>query len=318
MRLFLASVLAVTLVLACSAASAQQGGDGAAAVVASQGGVSVTLADVDAFALTVPEDKRAQLFVSPERIKNIVNNLLAQKQLLKEARELKLQDDPETAARMEQAANAVLVKARVAALQHKFESEMPDLTALAHERYLANPAAYTVPAERDVKHILIGTKHRSDAEAKALAERLYKQLQADPSKFDEDMAKYSDDAGKDSNGGIITDATSTRYVRPFREAAGKLDDVGQLSPPVKSQFGYHIIKLVKYTPARARSFEEVRDAMVEKLQKNYVAKKVQHHLDVVRNRSIDVNAPVVRSLLTRYADAPAAADSAAKPASGSP
>ncbi|MDN5923443.1 MAG: peptidylprolyl isomerase [Xanthomonadales bacterium] len=297
----LAAVSAMVVMPIAMSASAAPAKLAADTVVATQGGVQVTLADVDAFSRTVPADHLAELFNSPKRIESIVRNLLAQKQLLNEAHKLKLQDKPQVAADMQQAADAVLIKARIAVLRDKVVAEVPDLSELAHERYLANPADYAVPKQVDVKHILIGTKDRSDAEAKALAVKIYKQLEADPSQYDADVEKYSDDQSKSRNQGLITNATSNKLVPEFREAADKLTKVGEIAPPVKSQFGYHIIKLVKLTPGHTSSYAEVKDAIVKELRDNYIAKKVQHHLDLVRNRSIDAVPAAVASLRNRYA-----------------
>lgn len=282
-------------------------------VVASQGGAHVTLGDVDAFAHSVPADQRARLFDSPQRIEAIVRNLLAQKALVAEARKLKLQDDPTVASDMQTAADAVLVKARMAALQKKVAAHIPDMSELAHERYLGNPSAFGVPKEVDVKHILIGTQTRTDAEAKALADKIYAELKADPSQYDADVTKYSDDSSKAKNHGLITNATSKDYVPEFSEAASKLTKVGQLSAPVKSKYGYHILKLIKRVQGHPRTFAQVKPALVKELRDDYVAKKVQHHLDEIRNHKIDASPAAVASLRTRYADVPAPAGSTSAP-----
>lgn len=296
----IAASFATILMLVASVVMAAPTKLGPDTVVASQGGASVRLRDVDAFARTVPPDHLAELFSSPDRIESILRNLLAEKQLLNEAKKLKLQDRPQVAADMQRAVDAVLVKARIAALQKKATGHVPNLEELAHERYLANPAHYGVPKVVDVKHILIGTKDRSDAEAKALADKIYGQLKNDPSQFDADITKYSDDPSKAHNHGLITNATSKTYVSEFREAADRLAKVGDISHPVKSQFGYHIIKLVKLTPGKKRSYAEVKKDLVASLRADYIAKQVQHHLNVIRNRTIDPNPAAIAALSHRY------------------
>lgn len=290
----------VAIILPALAVAAPDPGD---EVVATQGGASLSLADVDAFAGTIPAAQRAAIFASPQKVESVIRNLLAQKQLLQEARQLKLDQNPAVVEVMRRAADAALVQARQDALKAEAEAKVPDMTELARERYLANPDAFAVPSSVDVQHILISTKERSDDEARALAEKIHVALQKDPDSFDADVDKYSDDPGKTDGHGLIPDATSKRYVPEFREAATGLKRVGDMSAPVKSQFGYHILKLVKVTPARTRSFDEVKDGLVSKLRSDWVARTVRDHIDGVRSRELTPDMDLVKSLTTRYADA---------------
>lgn len=311
-----ASVIALVSSLPSVVAAAAPLSVNETAVVASQGDAKVTLGDVDVFAQRMPEDIRARLFSSPDHIAKILKNLLSQKQLLAEARALKLQNQPQVQAQMQAAANKALIQARIDALNKHVEANVPDLDELAHERYLANPDQFRIAEQVTVKHILIGTKDRSDTEAKALADKLAAELKSDPSGFAADVDKFSDDPSKKANDGVIKDATSNKYVPAFREAAAKLKHVGDVIGPVKSPFGYHIIKLVKITPARQRSFAEVHDVLVEKLRKDYIGKTVQNHLDLIRSRKVDANPELVASLRTRYGSDENAAKAAAAMNSG--
>ncbi len=157
-------------------------------VVVSQGGAQVTLQDVDGLAEALPWDQRAAVFSDPHRIERILRELLLTKQLVNDAKADGLDQDPIVRAGMELASRQALAKARVQAFTEATQQSVPDLTELAHERYLAKPEEFAVPARTDVKHILIGTKDRSDAEAKALAEKIYAALLKNPSEFDDDVA----------------------------------------------------------------------------------------------------------------------------------
>ena len=316
-RLHLILRASLVMVLATAAASAAESPRTTPdnKIVASQGDIQVTLGDVDAFANTVPVSDRATLFASPQRIESVLRNLLSEKQLLHEARELKLQDKPSVKAAMRQAADGALVKARVNQLRTEATSRVPDMAELAHERYLSNPQDYAVPKRIDVKHILISTKDRKDAEAKAMAEKLYSALQSDPSQFDADVDKYSDDPSKAANHGLISDATSNRVVEPFKQAASTLHKVGELGGPFKTRFGYHIIKAERIVPGHQRSFAEVKDELVKKLRKEWIDRQVQNHLDDLRSEKIDANPDLVAALRTRYASSDSAdgKDEAPKP-----
>ncbi len=298
--LFAAAFVVMALPAPAAASDDTSATTPAEAVVVSQNDVSLTLADIDAYAMSIPEDKRAAVFNDPQRIASILHNLLVTKQLAREAQELGLAEKPDVKAALERAKEHTLSDARMKALRTKFQDEIPDMSELARERYASNPDEYVVPARIDVKHILISTKNRSEEDAKKKAASLYTQLLNDPAQFDADVDKYSDDPSKDRNHGLIEDATSDKLVGPFRDAASKLTTVGELAGPVKTRFGYHIIKAAKITPAEQRSFAQVKDQIVKKLQQDWVSRQVQGHVDRLGSGKLDANPDLVASLRSRY------------------
>jgi parvulin-like peptidyl-prolyl isomerase len=96
--------------------------------------------------------------------------------------------------------------------------------------------------EYKTRHILIDTKTRSDAEAQRLANDLENKIKAGVS-FEDLAKKYSDDPGSKMKGGDLGWVSQkSGFVPEFMAALPKLAR-GQVSAPVKSQFGYHIIKV---------------------------------------------------------------------------
>jgi peptidyl-prolyl cis-trans isomerase C len=280
------------------------------AVVAKQGSVEVTLADIDAFASRVPDSDRPVFFNNPERLQAVIVNLLLQKQLAAQAREAGLDNDPTVKAQIVLAIDDVLGKARIE--QFKASLKDPDLEQLAKEEYLAHKETYRIPARVDVKHVLISTETRTADEARALAETVEKEARVDPDQFDALVEKYSDDPSKATNHGLMPDAGSGRYVPAFAKASTDLGKVGAISPVVQTKYGFHVLKLVKLNPAKQREFSEVKPEIVMTLRKNYVDKAVKDHTDTIRNLPLDANPDAVASLRSRYGVVPVAADVEAK------
>jgi len=144
--------------------------------------------------------------------------------------------------------------------------------------YDQHQTQYGTPEQRDIAHILVKNK--------ALADKLYTQIQ-NGANFGQLAKKYSQDPGSKNQGGKLT-ISKGQTVAPFDQTAF-LIKTGQVSHPVKTQFGYHIIKaLGPVKPPKTTPFSQVKasiqqqllqqkknDAMtkwVDKVKKDYAGK----------------------------------------------
>ncbi len=125
-----------------------------------------------------------------------------------------------------------------------------------HEYYdQVAPERYQDAERRRARHILIeaGT---DDAAARKKADEVLAKAKAGED-FGKLASEYSDDPGSKAQGGELGWATRQSFVQPFADALFTMQ-VGEISAPVKTQFGYHVIQLEEVQPARQRSFDEVR------------------------------------------------------------
>lgn len=116
-----------------------------------------------------------------------------------------------------------------------------------------------------VRHILISSEKRSAEEALKIAQDLEARL-----KKGEDFAKlaqeFSEDPGSKDNGGLYENTAVTQWVPEFKEAALK-QPVGEVGPPVKTDYGYHIVKVES---RQEKSFDEMKDQLQgQALEKAY-------------------------------------------------
>lgn len=135
---------------------------------------------------------------------------------------------------------------------------------------------FGTPEERRAAHILITVNAvASQAEqdtAKAKAEQLLLQARQDPAKFSELAKKNSQDPGSAANGGDLGFFGHGMMVKPFEDTTFALK-VGEISGLVKSDFGYHIIKLIAVKPSRVLPFDEAREGIVNKLRQQKAAER---------------------------------------------
>jgi len=135
------------------------------------------------------------------------------------------------------------------------------------------------------RHILIafkgspaaqkGKKELTDAEAKAKAEALRNEIVSGKAKFEDVAKKESDDAESGKNGGELGTFGRGQMVPEFEEAAFSAK-VGDVTPVVKTQFGYHIIRVDEHA---STPFEQVKAT----LEKNMKQKKLRDTLDAMKD-----------------------------------
>ncbi len=149
-------------------------------------------------------------------------------------------------------------------------ADLPLLKPVSDEDVLAsyesNKAQYMEPEQRRVSHILVNADE-DDAAAKAKAEALLAKLKAG-----EDFAALaesdSDDVVSAEQGGDLDWIERDMMDPEFEKAAFALSNKGDVSSVVKSEFGYHIIKLTDLKPEEVKAFDEVKDELRAELEKN--------------------------------------------------
>jgi foldase protein PrsA len=123
----------------------------------------------------------------------------------------------------------------------------------------ANKAQFNTPESVDARHILVKTK--------AEAEKVRALLEADntDANWKKVAAQYSTDPGSKNNGGSLGNFPKGRMVKPFENAAFGLE-INEISQPVKTQFGYHIIEVTKKTPASKQTLDQAKATIEQQLK----------------------------------------------------
>jgi peptidyl-prolyl cis-trans isomerase D len=146
------------------------------------------------------------------------------------------------------------------ALRAKVTVSAADLT----RAYNDNIAQYTTPEQIRASHILLKTEGKDEAAVKARTDEILKEAKAGAD-FAELAKKYSEDESNAGNGGDLDFFGRGRMVPEFDTAAFAMEP-GQISDPVKTQFGYHIIKLTDKKAGTTRPLEEVKAQLTEQVQ----------------------------------------------------
>jgi parvulin-like peptidyl-prolyl isomerase len=176
--------------------------------------------------------------------------------LAQEGKRLHLDQDPQVQALVQLQQNTVLARSVV----RKYVDEKSGVTdELMRQHYDAHQATYTTEEQITASHILVKT----EAEAREALKELKQ------GKAFEEVAKAKSTGPSGPSGGSLGTFGRGRMVPEFEEAAFALK-VGELSEPVLTQFGYHIITVTDRVEAHIKPFEEVKEDIRETLVSEYV------------------------------------------------
>lgn len=226
----------------------------------SAAGVQVTSLDLAADALRIPQEVRAQLQARVKNLEQQTNNLLARRIVAQQALQQGLDKDPVVQAALQVARDRVLSDMMLERADAAARPSAEEVEGLARNIYVAQPQRFEVAEQVQARHILIAGK---DAEARAKAHRLSKELAAGAD-FAALAKEHSADPGSAKRGGDLGFFTKGRMVPEFEQTAFALKD-GQISDPVESQFGLHIIQRTASKPAGKQPFEEVREQLIKEV-----------------------------------------------------
>jgi peptidyl-prolyl cis-trans isomerase D len=154
------------------------------------------------------------------------------------------------------------------------------------EAYNKNKARFSTPEKRSASHILVtvakDAKPADDAAAKAKAQAILAEVQKNPNDFAKIAKAQSQDPGSAELGGDLGVVEKGLFDKPVEDAIFSLKD-GETSQPVRSSFGYHIVKVTKVVPASQKSLEEAKPEIAAELKKSKLSAKYSELAEIFTN-----------------------------------
>ena len=265
-------------------------------ILAKRGDGIVIQKSFTARANKIPADIRHATLRDRNRLNDVINNLLLRAQLAADARKAGFGSEAVIKERMRLAAEAELGEAW---LQHYVEMQpAADYEALAREYYQLNQDKILTPAKIDVSHILISAKQHPEEEALELATKIKRQLDTNPASFDDLVTQYSEDPSASSNHGKFTGIGRGDMVKQFEVAAFALEE-NEISEPVRTKYGFHIIRLDAHIPQEKRPFKEVREQLLEAERKRHNDRIRQNYLSGLTSQDVVLTEEALNELVKR-------------------
>lgn len=249
MKKQLLKTVAATLVLGAASAGVL------AQNIAIVNGKPVPKARVDALAQQLAASGRP---VTPDLEPQLKEEIIAREIFMQEAQKQGLEASPEYRAQLELARQAILIRT----LFENYRKQNPVTDADVQAEY-DKFAAANGGKEYKARHILVET----EAEAQKIIADLKK-----GAKFEDIAKKQSKDPGSGANGGDLDWANPSSFVPEFSEAMIKLKPGETTAAPVKSQFGYHVIRVDEIRSAQLPKVDEVKPQVTQQLQQQRLQK----------------------------------------------
>jgi len=169
-------------------------------------------------------------------------------------------------------------------------------------QYESAAKTYRQEEQRQAAHILFAVKPdarvAARAAAKKAAEEIAAQAKANPARFGELAKQRSQDPGSAAQGGDLGNNPRGTMVKAFDDAVFAMKP-GEITGPVQSEFGWHVIRLTGVTPEKARAFDEVKAQIEADLRRQKVGQKFAAAADQFQNlvyEQADSLAPVAKAL----------------------
>ncbi len=239
----------ITLLLANLAFGAESS---SSKVVARVGSQDITETEVLAFIQPFGQ-QAVMLYGTEQGRKMIIDDVISMRLYALYGEEEKLDETPAFIEALANAKRAMLAQAAM-------RREIANLVIRDDEAkkfYDENPNLFTQPERVHARHILVSDD--------ATLAKVQEELKAGKS-FDVVAKEYSTDPGSALNGGDLGEFPRGVMVPEFEKAAFDLKNPGDVSEPVKSQFGWHIIKLEEHIPESPTAFEQVKSQIMQELR----------------------------------------------------
>jgi peptidyl-prolyl cis-trans isomerase C len=196
--------------------------------------------------------------VTDDMLGQLKDEIIAREIFMQEAKKRGLDASEEYKSQLELARQTILIRELFADFQKKNPVTDAEIQA-EYDKF----AAANGGKEYRTRHILVETEDQ----AKALIAEIKK-----GGKFEELAKKHSKDPGSGANGGDLDWAAANSYVPEFSGAMVKLDKGQMADEPVKSQFGFHIIRVDDVREAQLPKLDEVKPQIAQQLQQQKMGK----------------------------------------------
>lgn len=249
--------------------------------VARLGALALEADELEALLATLPADSREQLREDRPALEAWIRGRLAEKALLQQAEAQGWEDRPEIRRMTRAATEQVLLRTYLEAVSQVPEGYPSDAELQA--AYDAGKANWTTPPMLRVAQIFLAVgSERSEEQVRKQAQDLARRARAEGGDFAALARQYSEDRGSAEQGGDSGLQPLQQYLPAMRQVLLELKP-GAVSDPVRSQDGYHVLRVLETQPSRTATLDEVRGRLRDALRAQRQQQVARAYLDGLVN-----------------------------------
>jgi len=263
-------------------------------IIARQGDALVTAADLDVYVGRIPEEDRASFLRSRLRLGGALENLMLPRLIANEADANGFSNRTDIVSKVYQSAVVLIAQEY---MEYLFESQALDnYEQKARELFITEPELFRSPERVSFTHVLIQSgQERGELDAMRSIFNVYERL-SDGASVEEMAVEYSDDPAVEDNNGRY-EAVDKASLDPVVATALSVMEPGQISEPVRSNFGWHVIRLDDNIERENLEWELAQAQAIELARSRHRELVLERFVHRLRNDVMETDIPAIQAYL---------------------
>lgn len=260
--------------------------------------VVLTTSDLAGFLATIPMEHRWGFVQSRDQFMRSLENLLLEQALIRESVAAGLHEDFEIMAQVSSLLRSELARRFV--VQQFAQAQLDSYETQARELFLADPSAFRSEDAWSFRHVLLTVPDPTgELQVVDSIKHLHKRIAGGELTLEQAALQYSEDVATQADGGLMVNIRLNQLDEAFGQVLAGLS-VGEVSSPVRSQFGWHLIELVERREGAIPEFEDVRMELEERARDRHRETFVDRMLSDLFSRGGVVDDEALDAFLEEY------------------
>ncbi len=249
--------------------------------------------------MIVPEKDRKQFLSNEKRILDILQDMFLTRLLAQKAINEGLDQEPSLKFKIANQTERTMMQAMLIHMVNALDQ--PDFSKQAYDYFQANQEQFAIPEQVRVSHILISSKgDRTKEDGLKLALEIQAKAMEENADFTALAKEFSDDQTVATNGGDMGFFEAKKMVKAFSDAAFAMQTPGEISSPVETKFGYHVILFKERKPAGKMEFLQVKDKLIAEATQKFKSRERRRILNDLRSMDgVKINSEAIHTFITK-------------------
>lgn len=263
-------------------------------VVAKLGSIEMKASQVKDMLSKLDPDIQKQLNASPATVVQLIRAEMIKQLLLKEITTKQWDKKPEVQDQIARSREQIIVSSYLNDIARP-DNSYPDENEVK-QFYESNKDALNLPAQLRIAQIFIANESGQPSEVEKKAQELAAQAKLNNTDFAQLARKHSQHRPSAEQGGDIGWYAEAQLLPEMRSVLATMS-VGQVSAAIKSNAGWHIVKLLEKRPAGVQPYDEAHASLVSTMRLNKAKQNEQQYLEnIVKDKKFEVNEIAVGKL----------------------